>query len=307
MEVSFSKEVKDELLAQMNPARHCRIAELAALLSICARAVPADGGCHLRIHMDRPEAADKCRRLIESLFDDAQLSGAAGPDGFVVADPALVSRIMGAAKLRIQEEEGGGFGLLADHLVVQNTCCKRAFIRGAFLCAGSVSDPAKAYHFELDLQEESRARQMKDIINSFMIDAKMISRRRYYVVYVKEGSQIVDLLNIMEAHKALMKFENVRILKEVRNSVNRQVNCEAANINKTVTASSRQIDDIILIRDRVGFEHLSEGLEEIARLRTEYPEATLKELGAMLNPPIGKSGVNHRLRKLGEIAEGYRD
>ena len=103
------------------------------------------------------------------------------------------------------------------------------------------------------------------------------------------------------------QFENVRILKEVRNSVNRQVNCEAANINKTVTASSRQIDDIILIRDKGGFDHLSEGLEEVARLRIEYPEATLKELGAMLNPPIGKSGVNHRLRKLGEIAEGYRD
>ena len=303
--MSFSKEVKDELLTRASPARPCRIAELAAILSICARAVPEKDGFILRIQMERPEAADKCRSLIEGLFGSADISG----DGTVltVTDRMLVSRIMKAAKFRVTDEDGDGFGLLADNLVVQHTCCKRAFIRGAFLCAGSVSDPSKAYHFELGLQEESRARQMKNIINSFMIDAKMIPRRRYYVVYVKEGAQIVDLLNIMEAHKALMKFENVRILKEVRNSVNRQVNCEAANINKTVTASSRQIDDIILIRDKGGFDHLSEGLEEVARLRIEYPEATLKELGAMLNPPIGKSGVNHRLRKLGEIAEGYRD
>ena len=116
------------------------------------------------------------------------------------------------------------------------------------------------------------------------------------MVYIKEGSQIVDLLNVMEAHVALMKLENVRILKEMRNQVNRQVNCEAANINKTVTAASKQIDDIIYIRDNVGFGNLAEGLREIAKLRLDNPDASLKELGTMLLPPIGKSGVNHRLR-----------
>jgi len=123
---------------------------------------------------------------------------------------------------------------------------------------------------------------------------------------VKEGSQIVDLLNIMEAHTSLMDFENVRILKEMRNSINRQVNCEAANINKTVTAAAKQIDDILFIRDTIGFDNLTEGLEEIAELRISYPESSLKELGAMLNPPIGKSGVNHRLKKLSSIADGLR-
>ena len=143
-------------------------------------------------------------------------------------------------------------------------------------------------------------------MRSFAIDAKMIARKYHYVVYVKEGAQIVDLLNVMEAHVALMEFENVRILNDMRNTINRKVNCEAANINKTVKAASRQVEDILYIRDTVGLATLAEGLEEIALLRIEYPEASLKELGEMLNPSVGKSGVNHRLKKLCEIAEGLR-
>ena len=134
----------------------------------------------------------------------------------------------------------------------------------------------------------------------------MVLRKKYFVVYLKEGAQIVDLLNIMEAHVALMNLENVRILKEMRNSVNRQVNCETANIHKTVNAAVKQIEDIRYIEKTIGFEQLSEGLEEIARLRLEQPEATLKELGAMLSVPVGKSGVNHRLRKLSILAEELR-
>lgn len=305
--MSFSKEVKDELLKHISQARHCKIAELAAMLAACGRAVPAGNGYRLKVHMERPEAANKCGLLLDELFSPKP-EGIRCSDALIeVNDTALTSKIMQTAKLKRIGGGDAGLCLAADNLVIQNTCCKRAFIRGAFLCSGSVNDPEKAYHFEIVLSEEDRARQMQNIINSFSIDAKIILRKKYYVVYVKEGSQIVDLLNIMEAHNSLMKFENIRIVKEVRNSVNRQVNCEAANINKTVTASGRQIDDIKFIRDKVGFDILSEGLEEIARLRIEYPDATLKELGSMLSPPIGKSGVNHRLRKLGEIAEGYRD
>ena len=138
------------------------------------------------------------------------------------------------------------------------------------------------------------------------MDAKTVQRKKSYVVYLKEGSQIVDILNIMEAHVALMELENVRILKEMRNSVNRKVNCETANINKTVSAAVKQVEDITYLRDTIGFEKLSEGLEEIALARLAYPEATLKELGELLSPPVGKSGVNHRLRKLSEMAEKVR-
>ncbi len=123
---------------------------------------------------------------------------------------------------------------------------------------------------------------------------------------MKEGAAIADFLNVIGAHSALMNFENVRILKEMRNSINRQVNCETANIKKTVSAAARQMEDIQYIHDRIGFGNLSENLSQIARLRLENPEVTLKELGEMLEPPIGKSGVNHRLRKLSEIAEELR-
>ena len=145
------------------------------------------------------------------------------------------------------------------------------------------------------------------MVLSFQIDAKIVERKKYYVVYIKEGSQIVDFLNIVEAHVALMRFENVRIVKEVRNSVNRQVNCETANISKTVTAAAKQIEDIRYIECNMGFSQLSRGLRDVAELRLEYPDSSLAELGQMLNPPIGKSGVNHRLRKLGEIANQLRD
>ena len=126
------------------------------------------------------------------------------------------------------------------------------------------------------------------------------------MVYIKEGDQIVNILNVMEAPLSLMEFENIRILKEMRGNVNRQVNCETANINKTVSAAVKQIDDIILIRDTIGFEELPAPLCEIARLRLEKPEATLKELGEELKPPVGKSGVNHRLRKLSDLAKRLR-
>ena len=138
------------------------------------------------------------------------------------------------------------------------------------------------------------------------MDAKIVQRKKSYVVYLKEGSQIVDILNIMEAHISLMELENVRILKEMRNTVNRKVNCETANINKTVSAAVKQVEDITYLRDTIGFEKMSEGLEEVALARLSHPDATLKELGELLSPPVGKSGVNHRLRKLSEMAEKVR-
>jgi DNA-binding protein WhiA len=144
-------------------------------------------------------------------------------------------------------------------------------------------------------------------MSGFGLDAKVIQRKKSYVVYLKEGAQIVDLLNVMEAPVALMEMENVRILKEMRNSVNRQVNCETANINKTVSAAVKQTEDITYIQNTIGLAKLPEGLQEIAEIRLAHPNASLKELGDLLAEPIGKSGVNHRLRKLSEIAETLRE
>ncbi len=141
------------------------------------------------------------------------------------------------------------------------------------------------------------------MLSSFEIDAKITTRKKYHVLYVKDGTKIVETLNVMGAHVALMDFENMRILKEMRNSVNRKVNCETANIGKTVTAAQRQIDDIRSLMKSDTYKHLSPELRDMAELRIAHPEATLKELGEMSTPELGKSGVNHRLRKLSQMAQ----
>ena len=192
-------------------------------------------------------------------------------------------------------------------MLVQQACCKRAFIRGAFLSAGSISDPQKSYHFEIVCAGRGQAVQVQENINSFGLDSKIVERKNHCVVYLKEGAQIVDILNVMEAHTSLMNLENVRILKEMRNSVNRKVNCETANITKTVGAAVKQIDDINYIRAHMGLDGLPDNLKEMALLRLQYPDAPLKELGTYLNPSVGKSGVNHRLRRISEIAQKLRE
>lgn len=314
--MSFSKEVKDELSRQLNPARHCMIAEIAAVISLCGRVLINDKDCiTLKIHTENITVARKYFTLIKKTFNiNTEIS--IRQNSYLkmskmytlsIGSHENAVRILKATKLMDDSMEIGENLSSINNLVIQNVCCKRAFIRGAFLASGSISDPEKTYHFEIVAPNEDKAIQLRDIIHSFSVDAKIVIRKKYYVVYVKDGSQIVDLLNIMEAHVALMNLENVRILKEMRNSINRQVNCEAANINKTVMAASKQLDDIRYLKDTVGLSELAEGLEEIAELRLEYPESSLKELGALLNPPIGKSGVNHRLRKLSILADNLRE
>lgn len=213
---------------------------------------------------------------------------------------------MHAVKLLDENGEVGENLNVVQNVVIQQSCCRRAFIRGAFLSSGSISDPEKFYHFEIVCATEEKAEQLKNIIATFGLEAKIVKRKRYYVVYIKEGNQIVDILNVMEAPVTLMELENIRILKDMRNSVNRQVNCETANINKTVSAAVKQIEDIEYIKDTIGLDNLPDNLREIARERLERPEATLKELGEALDPPVGKSGVNHRLRKLCDLAGRLR-
>ena len=222
-----------------------------------------------------------------------------------IIDRVLVKEILDSAKLEFSGSERRNATCIQFYCISEGLL-QRAFVRGAFLSAGSISDPQKGYHFEIVCPSREISGQLQEIIHSFHIDAKIVLRKKSYVLYVKEGAQIVDMLAIMEANVALMDLENIRILKEMRNSVNRKVNCETANINKTVNAAVKQIEDIRLLEEKVGLESLNEGLEEIARLRLQYPEATLKELGLMLNPQVGKSGVNHRLRKLSLLADDLR-
>lgn len=189
---------------------------------------------------------------------------------------------------------------------INERCCKRSYIRGAFLGGGSISNPEKAYHLEFVTSNESHAVDLSNLINSFGLLSKIVLRKENYIVYIKESEQIVDLLNIIGAHQALLKLEDIRVLKDVRNNINRIVNCETANLSKTIEASMRQIENIKLIESTIGLNKLPDNLREIAELRLEYNDASLKELGLLLNPPVGKSGVNHRLRKIEEIADDLR-
>lgn len=196
------------------------------------------------------------------------------------------------------------YGLPLDMLKDEN--CKRAYIRGAFLGGGSISNPEKTYHLEFVTHDEEYANALSKLINSYKLNSKVIQRKNSFVIYVKEGEQIVDLLNIIGAHNALLQLENIRIMKEMRNNVNRIVNCETANLSKTVNAAVRQVESINLIQSEIGLDRLPKNLKEVARLRLEYPDESLKELGAMLNPPVGKSGINHRLRRIEKIADELR-
>ena len=314
--MSFSARIKEELSRQMSPARHCQIAEIAAILSLCGVIqISGDDRYTIKIHTENVTVARKCFTLLKKTFNiEADISirrnahlGKNRVYSVCVKQHEDALRVLKATKLLSEDGEIGENLSVVGNVVVQNPCCRRAFLRGAFLASGSISDPEKFYHFEIVCATESKARQIQSIMATFDIEAKIVMRKRYYVAYIKEGSQIVDMLNVMEAHLSLMELENIRILKEMRGNVNRQVNCETANINKTVSAAVKQINDIVFIRDTAGFESLPPGLAQIARARLEKPEATLKELGEDLEPPVGKSGVNHRLRKLCELAERLRE
>ncbi len=314
--MSFSKEVKEELSKQYSKGRHCQIAEIAAIISLCGNiSINPKDEYTIQIHTEILPVARKYFTLLKKTFNiNTEISVKRNQYLkrnktylLTVKNKQDSLRVLQATKLLNEEGDIKEDLSVVSNLVVQNSCCKRAFLRGAFLAAGSISDPAKTYHFEIAVATNAKAKQLQAIFKVFDIDVKIILRKKYYVVYIKEGSQIVEALNVMEAHIALMNFENVRIVKEMRNSINRQVNCETANINKTVVASSKQLEDILYIQNQTGLGKLTEGLEEIARLRLEYPEASLKELGQLLDPPIGKSGVNHRLRKISIIADHIRE
>ena len=314
--MSFSSRVKDELSRQISSARHCEIAEIAAILSLCGKVhIAEDESYSIRIHTENVAVARKYFTLLKKAFNiradisirrNAYLKKNRTYTVLIRSNEDAV-RVLAACKLLDERGDIKEDMSVVKNMIIQNNCCRRAFIRGAFLAAGSISDPEKFYHMEIVCTSSEKAKQLQSIIITFKVDAKIVVRKKYYVVYIKEGSQIVEMLGIMEANNAFMELENIRIIKEMRNSVNRQVNCETANINKTVSAAVKQLSDITYIRDTVGFDYLPDTLADIARERLERPDATLKELGEMLSPSVGKSGVNHRLRKICAIAEALRE
>ena len=312
--MSFSGKVREELAGSVSPARHCQIAELAAFIGLCGTVViNSFDQCSIKIHSENLLVARKVFTLIEKTFNiRTDISVRRNVVKQSVSYAVIVRRhedalrVLQATKMISGQQNGAEDARVFNPLVYQQVCCRRAFLRGAFQAAGSMSDPTKSYHFEIVCFSREAAEQIRDVMCGFELDAKIVPRKKSFVVYLKEGSQIVDILNVMEAHVSLMELENVRILKELRNTVNRRVNCETANINKTVSAAVKQVEDITYLRDTVGFDNMPDNLVEAAMARLDNPDATLKDLVESLDTHVGKAGINHRLRKLSEMADRVR-
>ncbi len=188
------------------------------------------------------------------------------------------------------------------HNLLSRACCRKAFLRGVFMAGGSVSRPVGDYHMEIVTENEGLARLIVKIMNGFSLSARMTDRKNYYIVYLKDGDHITDFLSLIGAHQSLLEFENVRVVKEMRNQVNRRVNCETANLNKVIRASVLQIACIRYLQEHGGYGRLPEKLKEAAELRLRYPDISLNELVEYTEGAVGKSGLNHRLKKIRQIA-----
>ncbi len=314
--MSFSGEVKNELVRQISASRHCQIAELSALLGFCGT-VQSDeeDDFSLIFSTEHREVAEKYLQLLKRAFRiepdmllmEGRLMEKREYLQITMDDPDLCVKVLQAVRFLDKNKNFAEDVPLSRQTILQKNCCRRAYVRGAFLAAGSISDPNRSYHFEIVCDSENHAEELRELLETMHIRAHTAPRKKYFIVYVKDSAQISDLLGLMDASVSLLEFENVRIVREVRGNVNRKVNCETANINKTANAAARQIEDIEYIERTIGLGSLPNGLDEVAEVRLQYPMATLAELGSLLNKPLGKSGVNHRLRKLSQIAEALRE
>lgn len=312
--MSFSAKVKGEIGRHTEMSRSEALAEISAIMKVGGTIGFSGKGLSFRITTENPASARLIFTLLKKQFNIhsklmVKKSNSLKKNNIYMV---VIDEEMGVREL-LQEtgiltEVDGIMGLdygIHDEMV-KTEGERRAYVRGAFLGGGSISNPEKTYHLEFVTHSEEYALELCKLINSFGLNSKVIQRKNSFIIYIKEGEQIVDLLNIIGAHSALMELENIRIMKEMRNNVNRIVNCETANLSKTVNAAVRQVESIKLIQNQIGLQRLPKNLREIAELRLNYPDESLKELGEMLDPLIGKSGVNHRLRKIEKIAEELR-
>lgn len=314
--MSFSSRAKNELCHIIDQRSCCKKAELAALVQICGTIhLSGRKKVTLRVNTENAGIARRIYLLLKEIYNvqtevmirKNQRLRKNNNYYLVLSNGHQVMNILNDIGIVKGQNDGSlWINRTIDSQIVKKRCCKRAYIRGAFLGGGSVSDPEKIYHLEIVIQNKTYANSLCNLINQFGLRAKTIERKNNYVVYLKEGEHIVNLLNIIGAHAALLELENIRIYKDMRNNINRIVNCETANLSKTINAAVRQIENIKYLKDHYGLSKLSPLLREVAELRLNNPDASLKELGNMLVPPIGKSGVNHRLRKLDKMAEEIR-
>jgi DNA-binding protein WhiA len=315
--VDFYSLMKDELVRAMPERDCCRVAELSALLIADGVIRTSEGRVCIVVSETHAGVARKVVSLIRDLERPAlerpgvevsvrnrKRKGAPRGNLYVVRMVNHDEAVDLLDRLGLARQDGLVRGV--EPRVVARRCCKRAYIRGIFLGAGYVTDPSRGYHLEMAILGLEHAQYICGLLAEFGIRARVVPRRGRSVVYLKDGDDIVEMLRVMQASSALLELENARILRSIRGDVNRLVNAENANLGKTVDASLDQIRNIQLIDDVMGIRRLPPALAAAASLRLENPEASLAELGAMLSPPVSKSGVNHRMRRIARIADDSR-
>lgn len=310
--MSFSADVKNEIINQTEMTKRQRIARLLGMLCFGARISDSKDGFRLKFATENPKIARTLYQLIKNdCAIKANLRVFRGPKSVVyfvtLEDTLEINDLFHTTGILKRSEDIAGFSTFRiNPSYISDTAEKKAFIRGAFLASGSVITPQKNCHLEFVTSHQRLCSDMEQLLTEFDLSAKTVVRKSNYVIYFKNSSDVADILTILGAYDSLMEYHNIKILKDVRNSINRKMNCDTANMTKTIDAAFKQAQAIEKL-ERLGvLDKLSEQLQEIARLRLEYKELGLKELGAMMNPPLGKSGVNHRLRKLVEEADRYK-
>lgn len=309
--MSFASDIKKELTSIEEASPCCSQAELAALIRMNGAISFSKNKYTLDIQTENAAIARRMFSLIKMNYDYPvellvrRKMKLKKNNVYIVRLLQDVENFL--AKLDILHERYTFDRKIAKRYT-EKECCKKAYLRGAFLAGGSVNNPeTSSYHLEIFNFHEDHNHSLCKLLNSFDLRARELERRNGHIVYIKEAEKITELLIIIGAHNALFKFEDVRIVRDMRNSVNRLVNCETANLNKTIGAAFRQIESIKLIQNTIGIDAIPKRLQEIAKVRVKHQEASLQELGEMIESgPISKSGVNHRLKKLDELAEEIR-
>ncbi|MGN0733814.1 MAG: DNA-binding protein WhiA [Emergencia sp.] len=310
--MSFAAETKNEL-SRVNPEKKCcQLAEIAGFLRVSGSIRLAGGGkFKIVTATDNPAVARHYKKLIKEYFSvetALEIGDAQGPKKghlyMLTIDPDMHSEQILRETGILLVREGNNF--ISDGIystLIRSKCCKKSYLRGVFMGSGTMNDPSRGYHLELVCATQTLAADLKKMINSFVdLNAKIVKRKDKYIVYMKSSENICDTLSIMGAHSQRLLFEEVVLNKDIVNATVRLTNCDNANTDRTLDASSRQIASIRKIEKLRGLDFLPPKLRQVAQLRLEYPEASLIQLGEMMDPPMKKSGINNRFRKIEEIA-----
>ena len=300
---SFSNKVKEELLKNIPRQRHCSIAQIAVIIAAAGKITPNS----LVVKSDNERIAQKYFTLLKKTFNiNSDAFKDKGFFGVSVSRKEDVYEILQAVKILNANGNPNYFKGIVPDVLLKTGCCKREFLKMAFVMFGTVNAPEKGSHLEFVCENEEHADQIIRDLAYFEVKAKKGIRKNRFVVYLKDKSQIADFLRVVEANVATMNYEHTLIVREIANNTNRAVNCEVANSQKKINAALKQIEDINYLNECIGLSNLPETLQCVALARLENPDVGLQELGRLMKPPLGKSGVNHRLRKISELAEKQR-